>query len=119
VQTIDSTYQAVHKINLGDINKDGNLDIIVAEQEQAHNVGPGFDQNFNKQRVAIFYNDGNGNFTQQVVATTGGQNQVLGDLEGDGDLDILSANHGYYGAPHPLEIWVNQLSQGTLRKHPD
>jgi FG-GAP-like repeat len=110
VQTIDSTYQAVHGISVGDMNKDGTLDFVALEEEQAHNVGPGFNQNFNNQKVAVWYNDGNGNFTQQIIATTGGHNQVLGDIEGDGDLDILSANHGYYGAPNPLEIWVNQLN---------
>jgi hypothetical protein len=46
--------------------------------------------------IAVFYNDGNAHFTQQVIAPTGSQNQTLG---GDGDSDILGANHGYFGAP--------------------
>jgi hypothetical protein len=96
--TIDPTYMDVHKIAVGDLDGDGTLDFVAAEQEQSPN-----------KRVTVFYNDGNGNFTQQVLATTGGQNQVLGDLTGDGDLDILSENHGYFGAPNPLELWVNQL----------
>jgi hypothetical protein len=109
VETIDPSYMAVHKIDVGDLNRDGHLDFVVAEQEQAHNSGPCWCQNFDNQRVAVFYGDGNGNFTQQILATTGGHNQVLGDIDGDGALDILSSNHGYYGAPNPLEIWVNQL----------
>jgi hypothetical protein len=114
VQTIDPTYQAVHKINVGDMNNDGRLDIVVAEEEQAHNSPPGFNQNFNRQRVTVLYNDGNANFTQQVIATTGSQNQTLGDIYGDGDLDILGANHNYFGAPNPLEIWVNQLNNRSV-----
>jgi hypothetical protein len=111
LHTIDASYQAVHQITVADMNHDGTQDLVVSEEEQAHNSPPGYNQNFNLQRVAVFYNDGNGNFTQQVLATTGGQNQVVGDIEGDGDLDVLNANHGFYGAPNPLEIWVNQLNQ--------
>jgi FG-GAP-like repeat len=106
VDTIDPSYMAVHKIDVGDMNRDGHLDFVVAEQEQAHNSGPCFCQNFDNQRLAVFYGDGNGNFTQQILATTGGHNQALGDINGDGDLDILNSNHGYYGAPNPLEIWM-------------
>ena len=85
VQTIDSTYVAMHQISLADMNDDGTLDLIILEAEQAHNTGPDFNQNFNKQRVAIFYNDGTGNFTPEVIATSGGHNQVVGDVEGNGD----------------------------------
>jgi hypothetical protein len=30
-------------------------------------------------------------------------------VTGDGDLDILNENHGYFGAPTPIELFVNQL----------
>jgi hypothetical protein len=96
--TIDPTYMDMHKIAVGDLDGDGTLDFVAAEQEQSAN-----------KRVTVFYNDGSGNFTQQVLETTGGQNQVLGDVDGDGDLDILTENHGYFGAANPLELWVNQL----------
>ena len=108
LQTIDSTYQAVHKISVADMNNDGTLDLVVSEGEQAHNSGPDFNQDFDKQRVAVFYNDGNGKFTPQVIATTGGHNQAVADVTGNGDLAILSANHGYYGAPTPLELWIRR-----------
>ncbi|HZU90930.1 MAG TPA: VCBS repeat-containing protein, partial [Stellaceae bacterium] len=113
-QTVDPSYMAVHKIDVGDMNRDGHPDFVVAEQEQAHNAAPCWCQNFNRQRVAVFYGDGQGNFTQQILATTGGHNQVLGDIDGNGDLDILSANHGYDGAPNPLEVWMNQLYRRPL-----
>ena len=110
LQTIDSTYQAVHKISLADMNNDGRLDFVISEGEQAHNTKPAFNQNFNNQRVAVFYNDGDGNFTQQVIATTGGHNQVVGDVMGNGILAILSANHHFFGAPNPLELWVRRAN---------
>lgn len=111
VRTIDPTLEAMHRINVADMNKDGLLDIVVAEQEQTHNTPPHFNEDFDRQRVAILVNLGNGAFAEQIVATTGGHNQVLGDVNGDGYPDILNANHGVYGAPKPLELWVSQPGQ--------
>jgi hypothetical protein len=111
IQPIDSTYQAVHKISLADMNNDGRLDFIISEGEQAHNTSPAFNQNFNTQRIAVFYNDGDGSFTQQVIATTGGHEQVVGDVAGNGNLAILSTNHHYFGAPNPLELWVRRANR--------
>ena len=98
VQQIAS-YESVHNIATGDMNNDGNLDFVATEEEQAPD-----------KRVGVFYNDGSGNFTQQVLKTTGGQNQQVGDIDGDGDLDILNENHGYFGAPNPVELYINQLN---------
>ncbi len=33
------------------------------------------------------------------------ETQVPGDVDGDGGVDILVANHGGYGAATPLELW--------------
>jgi hypothetical protein len=106
LQTIDPTYYAVHRINVADMNNDGTPDLVISEGEQAHNTAPDFNQNFNKQRVAIFYNDGDGKFTPQIIGTSGGHNQAVGDVAGNGKPAILSANHGYFGAPTPLELWI-------------
>jgi len=77
----------VHRIVPADIDNNGTIDLVLAEQEQSP-----------QDRVAVFYNDGSGGFTQVVLETTGGQNNVVKDVDGDGDLDILSVNHGFYGA---------------------
>jgi len=112
---IDSSYLAVHHISVHDMNADGFNDIVVAEQEQAGGapqispLHPGI-----PSRVTIFLNDGTGNFTADVIATTGGQELVIGDMNGRGDLGILSSNHGYYGAANPLEMWVNKTNM-TLK----
>jgi FG-GAP-like repeat len=96
---IDTSFQATHNIGVADINGDGTLDLVTGEQDQSA-----------QHRIAVFYNDGAGNFTEQVISTDGTHNVALGDTTGDGDIDILSSPHGYYGGPHPLELFVNGRS---------
>jgi hypothetical protein len=98
---IDWSMNNVHQgsIQVADFDGDGNPDLAVAEQEQS-----------DTRRVAIFYNlkrDGT-SWGRQVLATSGGHNIKVGDVDKDGDPDILNANHGFYGAPNPVELWRNR-----------
>ncbi len=106
--TIDTTWQAVHWIEVADVDNDGHLDLIISEQEQAHDPSGG-PYTYNNDRVAVYYGDGAGHFTPQILENTGCQNVVSSDLSGDGDLDFFACNHGVFGAPHPVELWVNNL----------
>lgn len=109
---INSSYQAIHKIVAVDMDNNGTLDLVVGEQEQSHDPAGG-PYTFNNDRVTVFYNNGSGGFTEQVLETTGGQNNVAMDVDGDGDKDILNVNHGFYGAPHPIELFINNLNSGA------
>jgi hypothetical protein len=107
---LDGSYQAVHQINIADMNNDGTQDIVVGEQEQA-DMGPNL-TGPPGGRLAVFYNDGNGNFTPQVISNMGIQNQVVGDVFGTGWLDIFGANHGVYGGNKELQLWLNNGTSG-------
>jgi hypothetical protein len=67
---------------LGDVDGDGDLDMLVAAT-----------------KASISFNDGSGNFTSgsiytATIATTYGANDVaLADVDGDGDLDAVIANY--------------------------
>ena len=78
------------------MDKNGTVDVITAEQEQSP-----------FRRVTIFYNDGAGNFTQQILSSGSGHSEVLGDTNSGGALDMLNAGHGYTGAPHPIELYLS------------
>lgn len=69
---------------LVDLDGDGDLDLIV------NSVGQG---------THIFFNDGNGRFTespQTLNPTLGGMSLALGDIDGDGALDLYVANYRTY-----------------------
>jgi hypothetical protein len=95
--TIDVNVVDVHQIVAGDIDRDGIPDIVVAEQDQSP-----------LQRLIVYHNDGKGNLTPQIVANPKGHNLSLGNVVGKpGELDILNSGHGYFGNPHPLQIFLN------------
>ncbi len=81
-----------HSLAVGDIDGDGDLDLLSAEMFH---------------EVAVFLNTGGGAFVKQLLSTAGAHNAVLGDVDKDGDLDVMGCN--YTGNP-PLRLWRNQGS---------
>lgn len=75
--------------DLGDINNDGNLDLICSV----------------KGKVVIWLNKGNGNYerSHQSIGYSKGYGRVkLADIDNDNDLDIIFANRSVGGS-----IWTN------------
>ncbi len=80
------------RVSLGDLDGDGDLDAFVAN---------GF---WAQQANRVWLNDGSGAFSDsgQELGNRDTRAVVLGDLDGDGDLDAFAAN--YDG---PDEVWLN------------
>ncbi len=74
-----ASHYSLNNLDLGDINNDGNIDIVTSEHK-----GPDL-------KTFIYLNDGLGNFSEREIFK--GAEMHLGakftDLDNDGDLDII------------------------------
>ena len=101
-----------HTLELGDVNQDGALDILVAEMRL--NSGNA------DAKMWLFRGDNTGNFAAETLTTGFGNHESrLSDLDGDGDLDILGKPYNWQ-TPR-LDIWLNEsncaVSLNTWDRH--
>ena len=86
-------------LDVGDIDGDGDLDVIVGE----HNL-----ENPASARLFVFENlDGRGGRWRPTIVHTGDEHHdgaLAADIDGDGDLDIVSIGWG-----HPRVVWYENL----------
>ena len=82
--TMDLNMIDVHKIQVGDMDKNGTLDIIAVEQDQSP-----------LPRGTVYYSMATGIYGGNDFQRQGSQRPV-GDVTGNGSLDILNSGHGYF-----------------------
>ena len=93
-----------HTLDIGDIDGDGNLDILAGEQGK-WDTGPNELDNPHAT-MWILYGDGKGNFRTTVLAAgEGSHDGKIADLDGDGDMDILQKPYAW-STPR-VDVWLN------------
>jgi sugar phosphate isomerase/epimerase len=93
-----------HSLQLGDVDRDGHLDIFAAEMAKWTHAAVVPDNP--KATAWIFYGDGNGNFRRTEFAVGLGWHETrLRDLDGDGDLDVLQKPYNWE-VPR-VDVWLN------------
>ena len=84
----------------GDVNGDGHLDLAATSS----------------YNVSLFLGNGDGTFRNRVITREVGGAAVepysvaVGDLDGDGSLDIVTTHLGYYGYERTVSVLMNNRS---------
>jgi len=90
----------------GDFNADGKLDLAcTAPEPYGYN-----------HHVAVLFGTGQGNFGAPLVLDTddGPHSIAAGDFDGDGDLDLVTANTGFENDPEPSLSLLKNNGNGTF-----
>jgi hypothetical protein len=99
-KTVEAESKSRHTLQVGDINNDGNVDFFSGSTNAT-------------SPVEVFYSDGQGNFTKQVVMEVLPMHESkLDDIDGDGDLDLICKSL-FTGTKATFNIFLNNGS-GTV-----
>lgn len=84
------TYGSLHALAVADFNGDGRPDIVANEQEEL------LPQSRENSRWVVWENLGGSKFAERIILDQklGGHELQIGDVDGDGDIDICSKPWG-------------------------
>jgi hypothetical protein len=94
---LNATSSGAYAVSAADLDGDGDLDVVAAWKEDYSGGGT--------NRIVWYQNDGNRRFVEYPVAANDGSYVLcVADVDGDGDLDVLSS-------------WLQGINAGQLAWH--
>jgi len=107
---IGRSQNAVDRVEVGDLNGDGRLDVAVAEERY-----PGLEPDAN---LWIYLQGESGNWQRHHIVEQYSMNNLdIADMDADGDLDIVTAEHK--GDRLSVQIWANDGDAGFSKTEVD
>lgn len=85
-----------HRPLVVDFNSDGKNDVLLGCE---------------LAETSVYMGTGGGNFQKTQLDTASGHNAAVGDLNGDGKIDIFSSD--WIGHP-PVKVYINTMSGGSV-----
>lgn len=93
-----------HTLCIEDMDNDGDMDVVTGELIFGGSPNPD-----GPHPVTLFLNSGNSKqWDEQVISETGCYGGIVGDMDNDGDMDIVAPKN-YNKAP--LYFWRNRLDE--------
>ncbi|MDD5688550.1 MAG: FG-GAP-like repeat-containing protein [Elusimicrobia bacterium] len=109
IHTLGTGKTRMHSLRTADFNKDGYVDIATAKMDLENNGG---------DPVEVYLNDKTGNFPAaniKQISTGGSHDIAIGDIDNDGDIDIMGANcYDEQAADSAvIKIWRASITGGS------